>query len=225
MDEGLQTPSARSDVTRGTVIVIPAGTPAGDALVGQTLRLDAGTWALQVSKLVMGPAGKAPAFGPNVLDPTWPIILRVQHGRGVATWWESITCAARGTFLVRANDASQCGLAVGAPGLVEAQEVLLVARQIIAPVAPGHISSVAIADGGGKVVFQVPPGALEAQFIGAAGAGVTLNAVDAAGVNIASTTPGPAVGALIHIPSTAATIEFGGVAPAKAIVATWEVWG
>lgn len=223
--EGLQTPSDRNDATRGTTVVIPAATAANDRLVGQSLRLSQGTWFIQVCKLVLGPMGKTPAAAPNVADPTWPVLLRVQHGRGVATWWETLTAAARGTFLTRGDDASQAAISVGGAGFVAEQEVLLVARQIISPVQPAHVETRAIADGGGKATHVVPPGAHLVQFIGAAGAGVTLAANDAAGILIASTTPGPAVGAEINVPSTCAAFDLNGLAAGKLTVAMWEVWG
>ena len=223
-DEGLQSPSARSDVTRGTVITIPAGTPGAPVLIGQTLRLDAGTWYLHVCRLVQGPMGMTPADGPNLLDPTWPVALVLQHGRGVATWWEIFQCAARGTFLVRSNDGMQAAIGVLGAGFVEEQQVLLTARQIIAPVQPALVTEALVLPGAGTAGFVTPPGAQSLQLIGADIAGVATVFRDSANVVIAAT-PSVAPGATLALPQTCRLVEVTGLPAGAAVTATWEVWG
>lgn len=224
MERTLQSLSDRDPAQRGVVVEVPAGTVPAATIIGKQLRLEGGTWAIHVGRLVMlSQLGEQLAAAPSAVDPAWPFHLAILHGQGGARWLELLPVAARGTVVTRTGDYMDAGIVLAAVApTVGVERVLLAASQLISPIVPSTVQTLATADGGGKAVHLVPVGATSARYIGPACTGIDWT--DVLGVSLAVD---GALGTVreVRAPLTAAAAVINGIAPGARTVMTWEVWG
>ena len=212
--------------SRGTTVIIPAGSPAG-AYGDGALRLDAGTWDIRLA-LVDAQGHVAPPSKVGPTDPLFDVFAELSLGVGAARWVEKTGLCWRGTHIVRTADQIDVRISHALAQTAEAR-VIVAAQRIVSPApAATHLQSESfVVNAGANVAVAVPQGARRAWVTGPA---TTLDIAcewqlsNAAALarflgQVANLPP-----FAVNVPASAAFLQFTSIAGAgKTHTVTWEV--